>query len=180
MTLLRPLRLYLVVMIVLAFALASRIDADPYISRISSSPSSELAGGWHFVRTPNPRGNNEAVSIMHTADTSRSDLDFAGLMVRCREGGTEVVIVLLRPFPFRAKPMVVLGQSGHESQFKATVAPPGTAILLPGDAALFVGSTFGRLDDLFIRVADGQNTIQGVVPLEGLQAAFKVLVANCP
>ena len=43
------------------------------------------------MRTRNPHGGADAVSIMHTADTSKSDLDLAGLMIRCREGGTEIV-----------------------------------------------------------------------------------------
>lgn len=180
MTVLRPLTACLVTIFVLAFAMASTIKADPDRNRVTSSPSSQLAGEWHFVRTRNPRGDAEAASIMHTADTSRSDLDFAGLMIRCRQGGTEIVIVLIRSFPFRAQPTVIIGQPGHETQFKATVAPPGTAILLPGDAAPLVSNSWHALKDLFIRVADGQNTIQGVVPLEGLQTAFKVLVANCP
>jgi hypothetical protein len=142
--------------------------------------SSELAGGWHFVHTPNPNGGADAISIMHTADTSRSDLDLAGLMIRCRESGTEVAIVLLRAFPFRARPHVVFGNAGNETRFEATIAPPGTAILLPGDATTLVNGAWQAQKDLFIRVNDDQTTIRGFVALAGLQAAFKVLVASCP
>src|SRR5271168_4825245 len=35
-------------------------------------------GEWRLVRSPDPRGGPDAVSIMHTADVSRSDPDFAG------------------------------------------------------------------------------------------------------
>ena len=142
--------------------------------------SSELAGGWHFVRTPNPHGGADAISIMHTADTSRSDLDLAGLMIRCSEGGSEAVIVLIRAFPLRARPHVVLGKPGNETRFEATIAPPGTAILLPGDATTLVNGPWQAQNDLFIRVDDGQTTIRGVVALAGLQAAFKVLRRVAP
>lgn len=137
-------------------------------------------GGWHFVRTHNPRGGADAVSIMRTADTSRSDLDFAGLMIRCREGGTEVLVVFIRAFPLRAQPTVVFSQSGRETRFKATIAPPGSAIRIPGDANTFVDSAWQTQGDLSVHIEDGQTTIRGVVPLDGLQAGFKMLVANCP
>ena len=142
--------------------------------------SSEFAGGWHLVRTPNPHGGNDAISIMHTADTSRSDLDLAGLTIRCREGGTEVAIILLRAFPLRARPQVVLGKPENEIKFEATVAPPGTVILVPIDTATLVSRTLQTASKLFIRVDDGQTTIRGVVSLAGLQPAFKALVASCP
>jgi hypothetical protein len=141
---------------------------------------SEMAGGWHFVRTPNPNGGPDAISIMHTADTSKSDLDLAGLMIRCREGSPDVVIVLLRAFPLRARPRVSLGRLESETRFEATVAAPGTAILLPGDAATLVNGSWRDQKDIFIRVDEGQTTIRGVVTLAGLQGAFKVLVASCP
>ncbi len=142
--------------------------------------STRLTEGWRFVRTPNPRGGADAVSIMHTADTSRSDPDLAGLMIRCRDGGTEVVIIFIPSFPFRAQPTVFLGPQGHEAQFKATVVPPGTAILLPTAATDIVRGSWHGLRDLFIRVTEGQKTIRGVVPLAGLETAFKVFIASCP
>src|SRR5437870_12087111 len=51
--------------------------------------ASNLKGGWRLVRTHNPRGGEDAVSVMHTADPFRSDPDFAGLTLRCAETGTE-------------------------------------------------------------------------------------------
>ena len=141
--------------------------------------SSELAGGWHLVRTHNPNGGADAISIMHTADTSRSDLDLAGLMIRCSETSAEVVIVLLPALPFRTRPHVTLGKPGNETQFEATVAPPGTAVLLPRDATTLVSGPWQALEDLFIRIDDGQSTISGVVKLAGLEAAFKELQASC-
>lgn len=141
---------------------------------------SDLAGGWHLVSTHNPQGGPDAISIMHTADTSRSDLELAGLMIRCSRSGTEVVVVLLRTFPLRARPHVLFGKPGHETQFEATVAPPGTAVLVPGDATTLISGPWQTQDDLFIQVIDGQTTIAGVVVLAGLQPAFKALVTSCP
>ena len=141
--------------------------------------NSELSGGWRYVRTRNPHGGADAISIMHTADTSRSDLDLAGLMIRCNEGGTEVAIVLIRAFPLRARPHVVLGKPGTETQLEATVGAPGTAVLLPADATALVSGSWQTLSELTIRIDDGQTTIRGVVALAGLQAAFNRLVASC-
>jgi hypothetical protein len=139
----------------------------------------ELPGGWHFVRTHNPSGGADAISIMRTADTSKSDLDFAGLMIRCRQDGTEVLVVFIRAFPLRAQPSVIFNQSGRETRFKAAVDPPGSAIRIPGDARSLVEDAWQSQGDLLVRVEDGQTTIRGVVPLDGLQAGFKMLLSNC-
>jgi hypothetical protein len=180
----RQLPFLLVAIFALAFAATLTVDvagADPIKAAGGKSPvSSELAGGWRFVRTPNPNGGSDAISIMHTADVSRSDLDLAGLMIRCSENGTSAIIILIRAFPFRARPRVLFGKPGNETQVEATVAPPGTAILLPGDAKSLVNETWRAQDDLFVRVDNGQTTIRGVVALAGVQAAFRVLVASCP
>jgi hypothetical protein len=142
--------------------------------------STELIGAWKLVRTPNPRGGPEAVSVMHTADTSRSDLELAGLMIRCNSGRSELAIVLLRAFPLRARPRVFLGPHGHETQFDATIGPPGTAVVLPGDPKAVIGSAWAAESDLFIRVIDGPTRISGVVPIAGLKSAFTLLMSNCP
>jgi hypothetical protein len=180
-------RYLLVLLVAIPFlaivAACAACRADPNSGRAGGAeqrPSSELTGGWQFVRTSNPRGDADAISIMHTADTSRSDLDLAGLMIRCSDGRPEAVIVVIRPFPFRARPHVVFGKPGHEIQLEATVAPPGTAIVLPTDATTLVSGSWQGLNDLFIRVDEGQDTIRGVVALAGLQAAFSELLASCP
>ena len=83
-------------------------------------------------------------------------------------------------FPLRARPHVVFGKPGNETKFEATVAPPGTSVLLPVDATILVSGPWQAQSDLFIRVEDGQTTISGVVALAGLQAAFKLLATSCP
>jgi hypothetical protein len=179
----RHLSSQLFALFVLVVATASAAIGTNVVSLAAASeaptPGSELTGGWRFVRTPNPHGGPDAISIMHTADTSRSDLELAGLMIRCSSGGTEVVVVLLRAFSLRAKPHVLFGKPGHETQFEATIAPPGTAILVPGHAATLVNGLWQTQNDLFIRVIDGQTTVAGVVALAGLRSAFKALVTSC-
>jgi hypothetical protein len=155
------------------------ISANPILGQTGRPFSSDLSAGWHFVRTPNPNGGADAISVMHTADTSKSDLDFVGLMIRCHEGGTEAVVVLLRAFPIRAKPHVILETAGKETQFEATITAPGTAVLLPGDAQVLVDGPWRTQDSLSVQINDGQTKIRGVVPLTGLQTAFKVLLAGC-
>jgi hypothetical protein len=154
--------------------------ATPSSAGVAERPQvSELAGGWHLVRTPNPHGGADAISIMHPADTSRSDLDLVGLMIHCNATSAEVVIVVLPALPFRTRPHVTFGKPGNETQFEAKVAPPGTAVLLPSDAANLVSGPWHGLEDLFVRVDDGKSTIRGVVKLAGLEAAFKALQASC-
>lgn len=168
---------------VLTIAAASAFDGTNSnignTREVAQPPVSELAGGWHLVRTHNPYGGTDAVSIMHTADTSRSDLDLAGLMIRCRKGGTEVAVVLLRPYPLRARPHVVFGTTKNETRFEATVAPPGTAVVIPLDAASLVTGPWGEFNELSIRIDDGQSTIRGVVALANLRPAIEELNASC-
>ena len=90
------------------------------------------------MRTHNPNGGADAISIMHPADTTRSDLDLAGIMIRCSESGAEVVIVILPALPFRVRPHVTFGKPGNAIKFEATVAPPGTVVLLPKEAIALV------------------------------------------
>lgn len=140
----------------------------------------DSAGSWRLVQTPNPQGGPQAVSIMHTADTSRSDVEFAGLMVRCKNGMSELAIALLNALPLRSHPRVIIGNPENETQFEATIGPPGTAVILPGDPKIVMGNAWQAESDLFIRVIDGPINISGVVPLAGLQAAFTRLMSSCP
>lgn len=141
--------------------------------------NSELADGWRLVRTPNPSGGADAISVTHTPDASRSDIDLAGLMIRCHERDTEVVIALLRAYPIRAKPILIFGKPGNETRLEAAVGAPGTVLLVPGTASALVDGPWREEKDLFLQIDVGQTSIHGVIPLAGLQAAFKVLAASC-
>ena len=73
----------------------------------------KLPSGWHLLRTANPRGGPDAVSMSHTADINRSDLDLAGMMLRCGENGVEVIIVVVTPFSPHARPDVSIGTASE-------------------------------------------------------------------
>ena len=165
----------------LAIATSNAADgANPNIqTNHGGTLNSELTNEWHLVRTPNPKGGADAISIMHTPDTARSDIDLAGLMIRCRERGTEVAIALLRAYSVRTKPIVIFGEPGNETRLETTIAAPGTVVLLPGNANALVDGLWRAEKDLFLQIDDGQTPIHGVIPLAGLQAAFKLLTANC-
>jgi hypothetical protein len=152
--------------------------SSPPNANTSQSRGLNLEGGWQLLRTHNPNGSTDAVSIMHTADIAKSDLDLAGLMIRCAKPGIEVFIVLLRPFSVRVRPHVVLGQDGRETEFEARVAAPGTALLLPSNASELVTGPWMRQSELSIRVV-ANPAISGVVPINGLQTSFKILMTSC-
>jgi hypothetical protein len=141
--------------------------------------AAELSGGWHLVRTPNPQGGAAAVSVMHTADTARSDADMAGLMLRCKVGGIDVVLVTIRPFSFRAHPRVTVTSGGVDMRFDASIGPPGAAILLPNEASALAHGAWQSASELAIRIEDGQDTVRGIIVIDGLRTALQRLEANC-
>jgi len=138
------------------------------------------AGTWRLVRTPNPRGGPDAVSIMQTADTARSDVDLVGLTLRCSDTGFDVLVVLLKPFPPRTHPKVKLTSSGTTVHLEATVIPPGAAISLPAEAATLVKGSWQSSSELAIEVEADGNATRGFISLVGLEPALSLLASNCP
>jgi hypothetical protein len=138
------------------------------------------AGAWKLVRSPDPRGGPDAVSIMHTADVSRSDPDFAGVMLRCAQDGFEVLVIVIEPRPPRARPRVRLGAPGEEASYEATVAPPFTALLMPREAAaLLEALERSTTPELSIELNGETTAVHGFVPLAGLRPALDGLKASC-
>ena len=142
------------------------------------------AGTWRLVRTPNPSGGPDAVSIMQTADTTRSDFDLAGLSLRCQDGGVEVLIVLVGALSLRAHPKVAVSAGGKSTDFTATVVPPGASLLLPKTATELASGLWTATSEMTVQIETGQNDsapslIRGVVPLKGLSSALPSLLAIC-
>jgi hypothetical protein len=142
-------------------------------------------GTWRLVRTPNPTGGREAVSIMQTADMTKSDIDLAGLMLRCGQSESEVLLVLVRPMPLRALLKVTISAAGKSTDFTATVVPPGVAVLLPQEATALAAGSWQSASELSVQIGavDGENQstpIRGVISLAGLSGALPLLLANCP
>lgn len=136
-------------------------------------------GGWRLVHTPNPAGGPDAISIMQTADISRSDIDLAGLTIRCAEGTAEVLVVLVRPFPPRAHPKVTIEAGSTPVEFNTSVASPGLMLLLPADANALATGPWQTVAELKVEIADEHAPIHGVIPLTGLGAALRLLQQNC-
>ena len=148
----------------------------------SSDPAASAAhDSWPLVRTPNPKGGPDAVSIMRTADTARSDPDLAGLMIRCQEKpGFEVLLALVRPFPPRTKRDVVITAGTTQSVLHAEASSTGTALILPIEATAFTTGPWRGLDEFAVTIKDPEAEIRGVIPLGGLAPAMAKLGASCP
>jgi hypothetical protein len=162
-----------------AARLRSLEEARPHAAQ-GASPAAPSVGTWRLVRTPNPRGGPDAVSIMQTADAARSDVDLVGLTLRCSDTGFDVLVVFLKSFPPRTRPKVKLATGGATINLEATVIPPGVAISLPAEAAVLVKGSWQSSSELAIEVEDDGNATRGVISLEGLGPALSLLTSNCP
>lgn len=139
------------------------------------SSSRAVAGNWRLVRTPNPQGGKDAISVTRTAELAESDPNFAGLMIRCGDPQFEILIVLVRPLPPRTHPTVSIGRAKYDG----TVIPPGAAILLPGAATVDAQASWLALPRLDIKIEEDGSQTKGVVSLDGLDAALAALSASC-
>jgi hypothetical protein len=135
---------------------------------------------WRLVRTPDPAGGRDAVSITRTVDIAKSDLEFAGLMLRCGERSVEVLIVLVKAFPPRAHPKVKLTAGSSSVELTASVVPPDVLLLLPRDATALAEGAWQAPTELAVTVEDEQGPIRGVISLRGFGQALASLKSNCP
>ncbi len=148
----------------------------------ANPPAQAALDLWPLVVTPPPPGGgHEAVSIMRTADTTQSDPDLAGLMIRCQEKpGFQVLLALLRPLPPRARRDVVVNPATTPSVIHAEVSPLGTGLILPVEPTMFTTGPWRELRELAILIRDPEADIHGVIPLDGLAPALAKLSARCP
>ena len=152
------------------------------IPGVSSKPATSTAvDSWPLVRTPHPKGGPDAVAIMRTADTSQSDPDLAGLIIRCAEKpGLEALLALVRPIPPRARRDVLITTGTTKSVLHAEALPTGTALLLPIEATAFTTGPWQNLKELAVTINDPEADIRGVISLEGIVPAMAKLSASCP
>jgi hypothetical protein len=146
----------------------------------STSRITALDGGWQLVRTKNPSGGADAVSVMHVADSSKSDLSLAGLNLQCGQKGVEVILVTLERRSRGERPKVVLSTTGGRSEFQATVVLAGEALLLPQSAADLAVHDWQNAPQLSVEIEAKPAPIRGVIPIIGLTAAIRMLTASCP
>jgi hypothetical protein len=142
-------------------------------------PATSNTGAWRLARAPDPHGGPDGVSIMHTADTSRSDLDLAGLTLRCSENGIEALVVVIEPRAPRSRPRIRISADGDSAAFSASVVQPFSMLQLPNDAATLITGPWKVRSELAIEIEGDGTPVRGSVPLAGLPAALQLLAANC-
>jgi hypothetical protein len=148
---------------------------------LSDSPtgpsSTPVAGKWRLVRTPDPRGRErkDVVSVMTTAELSDSDIDFAGLDLRCAGPDFEVLIFLLTPLLPHARPAITI----NGKSLPGNVVSPGTAILLPKEASNLAREQWRSFPKLSVEVENDGTKIHGLISLEGFNTALQTLVETC-
>ena len=146
------------------------------ISGSQSRPSSiPVAGKWRLVRTPDPRAGKDIVSIMATAELVGSDVDFAGVDLRCADPGFEVLIFVVGPLRRQARPVIAI----NGKRFDGNVVSPGTVILLPREASNLARDQWRSFHDLSVEVEDDGKKTQGIISLEGFDTALQTLVGTC-
>lgn len=150
------------------------------VAQTGTQGGSTTDDAWQLVRTPDPTGGRDAVSIVRIADVSKSDREFAGLMLRCSERSIQVLIVLVRVLAPRAHPKVKLAAGSSNAELTASVVPPDVLLLLPDDASALATRAWLAATELVVTVEDEQGSIRGVVPLAGFGRALALLRSNCP
>ncbi len=138
-------------------------------------------GTWQLARTPNPAGGPDSISIMKITNTTGSDQDIAGLMLRCGEGATtQVLVVVIVPLPLRTHPKVTVVAGATTTEFTASVVTPGALVLLPEKASALVENAWQSVPELAVSITENRRSLHGVIPLADISAAMQTLQSNCP
>jgi hypothetical protein len=152
-------------------------------SKVAPVPQEQptASGNWQLTRTANPSGGPDSISITKITNPAPTAQDVAGLMLRCAEGATtNVLIVLAAPLPARAHPKVTVVAGAATADFIASVVPPGALVLLPEKASALVEKTWQSVPELAVSITDSNRALRGVIPLEDLSKAMQELQSNCP
>jgi hypothetical protein len=138
-------------------------------------------GTWQLARTPNPAGGPDSISIAKISNTTGSDQDIAGLMLRCGEGATaQVLVVLIEPLPLRTHPKVTVVAGATTTEFIASVMTPGVLVLLPEKASALVEAAWQSVPELAVSISENRRSLHGVIPLAEISTALQTLQSNCP
>jgi hypothetical protein len=153
---------------------------DTFARKVQTgSRTADLPGGWRLVRTPDPRGGPDAVSILHTADTLRSDANFAGLTFRCSRSGIEALLVVIPPLDRGSHYAIRINSGANETQFEAKALQAGEVLLLPQNATALAAGPWQAAPQLSVDIAT-PSPIHGSVPTGGLSGALAILSQSCP
>jgi hypothetical protein len=138
-------------------------------------------GTWQLARTPNPAGGPDSISIVKITNTTGPGQDIAGLMLRCGEGATtQVLVVLIEPLPLRTHPKVTVVAGATTTEFTASVVTPGALVLLPEKASALVEDAWQSVPELAVSISESRRSFHGVIPLADIGAAMQTLQSNCP
>jgi hypothetical protein len=136
---------------------------------------------WQLSRTPNPAGGPDSIAITKIADATGSDHDIAGLMLRCGEGATtEVLVVLVEPLPPQAHPKVTVVAGRTTTQFTGSIVTPGALVLLPEKASALVENAWRSVPELAVAIAENHRSLHGLISLADIGTAMQTLQSNCP
>ena len=146
---------------------------------LSQQPPVET-GTWQLTRTANPAGGPDSITITKIADAARSDHDVAGLMLRCGEGATtEVLLVLFEPLPPRTHPKVIVSAGATTTELTGSVVTPGALVLLPEKASALVERAWRSIPELAVAISEEHRSLYGVIPLADIGTAMRTLQSNC-
>jgi hypothetical protein len=154
--------------------------ADVLTSKVESgSQASSLPGGWRLVKTHDPRGGPDAVSVLHAADIGNSDPSFAGLTFRCGQYGIETVLIVLEPLARGSHYPVRVKSGTTETQIEATAEQGGEVLLLSPNTTALAFGPWQSAAEVSVDIA-GPSPIHGSVPTGGLSGALQALSQSCP
>jgi hypothetical protein len=156
-----------------------RCDEEAFKQIESGSQSTQLEGGWRLVKSKNPDGGDDAISVMHVVDSAKSDTRLAGLSLQCGKGGIEIVLIVLEPLSRSARPNVALMAGEKRAEFQASVIQGGVALLLPADASKLAASDWQTANELAVEIGTTPSAIRGAVPMAGLATALRYLSQYC-
>jgi hypothetical protein len=150
-------------------------NVSPSVSRQSIE-----AETWQLSRTPNPAGGPDSIAITKIADATGSGHDIAGLMLRCGEGATtEVLVVLVEPLPVRTRPKITVVAGGTTTEFTGSIVTPGALVLLPEKASALVETTWRSVPELAVAIAEDHRSLHGLISLADIGTAMQTLQSNC-
>jgi hypothetical protein len=160
---------------------SSSARTKPSVQRSGPSVQQPSEPTWQLAREPNPAGGPDSISITKIADATRSDHDVAGLQLRCAEGATtEVLIVLTEPLPTRTHPKVTVVAGATTTEFTASVEAPGALVLLPEKASALVEGAWQSIPELVVTITESRHSLHGAIPLTDIGTAIATLQSNCP
>lgn len=144
----------------------------------ATTRSTALPEGWTLVRSKSEAGP-EQISLMHPSDVDRSDFGLAGLSLVCTPDGIAPVVILLEPVPLGTRPLVSIAAGDNESAFESLVLPGHRSLRISLHMASAPPQDWLQAKALIVKVVLGPTSLQGLVPLSGLEGAFATLKSAC-